>query len=288
MQFQNRLATLTSVLDDSRSDLDGALNNLSVAIVEVKRFVAGSRAADQRADPAPGQHHPDPGRQQGVAGERPAHRAERVRQRLQHLPPGHRRLRRCVRAAQLLEPDPLRLRCDRRAGERDRPGNGEAVRPVPRPRAATAERQRPHPVRGQPVPDAVGRSRRPWSSRIRPWRRTAAVPSAHRSRCLRCRPSSDPATFRRPPAGERHPDRRQVSWRPKACRPRPSPPLLPDAPVVAPPTVEPAPSLATPPAAVPAPAPAPATLPGVLLPAEGSPPPPAPDAPLPAEGTPGS
>ena len=45
VQFQNRLATLTSVLDDSRSDLDGALNNLSVAIVEVKRFVAGSRGA---------------------------------------------------------------------------------------------------------------------------------------------------------------------------------------------------------------------------------------------------
>ncbi len=102
VQFQNRLATLTSVLDDSRSDLDGAVNNLSVAIVEVKRFVAGSRAQTSRADPATGQRHPEPGRQQDVAGERPAHRAERVRQRLQHLQPGHRRLRRCVRAAQLL------------------------------------------------------------------------------------------------------------------------------------------------------------------------------------------
>ena len=134
VQFQNRLATLTSVLDDSRSDLDGALKNLSVAIVEVKRFVAGSRAADQRTGPASGQRHPDPGRQQGVAGERPAHRAERIRQRLQHLQSGHRRLRRRLRAAQLLEPDPLRLRCDRCSGEHDRPGNGEAVRAVPRPR----------------------------------------------------------------------------------------------------------------------------------------------------------
>jgi virulence factor Mce-like protein len=41
--FENRLATLSSVLNDNRSDLDGALSNLSVAIVEVQRFVAGSR-----------------------------------------------------------------------------------------------------------------------------------------------------------------------------------------------------------------------------------------------------
>jgi len=45
VQFSNRLATLSSVLDDSSSDLDGALNNLSVAIGEVKRFIAGSRSA---------------------------------------------------------------------------------------------------------------------------------------------------------------------------------------------------------------------------------------------------
>ncbi|BBY76275.1 mammalian cell entry protein [Mycolicibacterium parafortuitum] len=41
--FQNRLATLTSVINDSRSDLDSALSELSVAIGEVQRFVAGSR-----------------------------------------------------------------------------------------------------------------------------------------------------------------------------------------------------------------------------------------------------
>jgi virulence factor Mce-like protein len=41
--FENRLATLSSVLDDNRSNLDGALSNLSVAIGEVQRFVAGSR-----------------------------------------------------------------------------------------------------------------------------------------------------------------------------------------------------------------------------------------------------
>jgi phospholipid/cholesterol/gamma-HCH transport system substrate-binding protein len=43
VQFQNRLATLSSVVNDSRSDLDAALSNLSVAVGEVQRFVAGSR-----------------------------------------------------------------------------------------------------------------------------------------------------------------------------------------------------------------------------------------------------
>ncbi|MBU9765928.1 MCE family protein [Mycobacterium sp. TNTM28] len=43
VQFQNRLATLTSVVDGSRSDLDAALTNLSVAVGEVQRFVAGTR-----------------------------------------------------------------------------------------------------------------------------------------------------------------------------------------------------------------------------------------------------
>ncbi|KWX24392.1 mammalian cell entry protein [Mycolicibacterium wolinskyi] len=44
VSFQNRLATLTSVIDGSRSDLDAALRELSTAVVEVQRFVAGSRA----------------------------------------------------------------------------------------------------------------------------------------------------------------------------------------------------------------------------------------------------
>ncbi|MCV7380936.1 mammalian cell entry protein [Mycobacterium alsense] len=43
VQFQNRLATLSSVINDSRSDLDAALSNLSVAVGEVQRFVAGTR-----------------------------------------------------------------------------------------------------------------------------------------------------------------------------------------------------------------------------------------------------
>lgn len=41
--FQNRLASLTSVVNDNRTDLDAALSNLSVAMTDVQRFVAGSR-----------------------------------------------------------------------------------------------------------------------------------------------------------------------------------------------------------------------------------------------------
>ncbi|GFG51185.1 mammalian cell entry protein [Mycolicibacterium agri] len=43
VMFENRLATLSSVLNDSRSDLDAAVSNLSVAINEVERFVSGTR-----------------------------------------------------------------------------------------------------------------------------------------------------------------------------------------------------------------------------------------------------
>lgn len=43
VEFQGRLATLTSVLDGSRSDLDAALTNVSEVVDDVQRFVAGSR-----------------------------------------------------------------------------------------------------------------------------------------------------------------------------------------------------------------------------------------------------
>lgn len=43
VQFQDRLATVSSVLDGSRSELDAALTNLSSAMDDVQRFVAGSR-----------------------------------------------------------------------------------------------------------------------------------------------------------------------------------------------------------------------------------------------------
>lgn len=43
VQFQDRFATLTGVLDESRSDLDAAVTTLSEAVTEVQRFIAGSR-----------------------------------------------------------------------------------------------------------------------------------------------------------------------------------------------------------------------------------------------------
>ena len=43
VSFQDRFASLTSVLDESRSELDGALTHLSEAVGEVQRFVANSR-----------------------------------------------------------------------------------------------------------------------------------------------------------------------------------------------------------------------------------------------------
>lgn len=43
VQFQDRFATLTSVLNENRSDLDAALSDLSVAVGEVRRFIEGSR-----------------------------------------------------------------------------------------------------------------------------------------------------------------------------------------------------------------------------------------------------
>jgi phospholipid/cholesterol/gamma-HCH transport system substrate-binding protein len=43
VQFQDRFATLTSVLNESRSELDAALSNLSIAVGEVKRFISETR-----------------------------------------------------------------------------------------------------------------------------------------------------------------------------------------------------------------------------------------------------
>ncbi|OMC31202.1 mammalian cell entry protein [Mycobacterium sp. GA-1841] len=43
VQFQDRFATLTSTLDNSRSELDAALTNLSAVVGEIQRFIAGTR-----------------------------------------------------------------------------------------------------------------------------------------------------------------------------------------------------------------------------------------------------
>ncbi len=48
VQFQDRLADVTGVVDGSRADLDSAITELSVAVGKIQRFVAGSR--DQTAE----------------------------------------------------------------------------------------------------------------------------------------------------------------------------------------------------------------------------------------------
>ncbi|MCF6388682.1 MCE family protein [Mycobacterium sp. MBM] len=48
VQFQDRLADVTGVIDGSRDDLDSAITELSVAVGKVQSFVAGSR--DQTAE----------------------------------------------------------------------------------------------------------------------------------------------------------------------------------------------------------------------------------------------
>lgn len=45
VMFQGRLATLTEMLDDNRSDLDAALTDLSAAVGDIQGFVAGTRDA---------------------------------------------------------------------------------------------------------------------------------------------------------------------------------------------------------------------------------------------------
>ena len=90
VQFQNRLATLTSVLDDNRSDLDAALTNLSVAVGEVQRFVAGTRDQTGEQIAALANVTQILVDHQMALRERPAHRAERDRELLQHLLPERR------------------------------------------------------------------------------------------------------------------------------------------------------------------------------------------------------
>ena len=88
VMFQNRLASLTSVVNDSRSDLDAALSDLSVALGEVQRFVAGSRNQTSEQIRSLAERHPEPGRQPHGSRERPSYHAERDRQLREHLLPG--------------------------------------------------------------------------------------------------------------------------------------------------------------------------------------------------------
>ena len=163
VQFNDRLATLTSVVNDSRSDLDAALTNLSTAVGEVQRFIAGNPRPDQRAD-------------QRLANVTQTWSTSTWRWRnVLHVAPnafanfyniynpdtgtivggiGFTTFANSTSSGAILPlPVPgcsIGSRRERHVGR-----NGQAVRPVSRPRVAGAQLQRAADP-DQPLPDAVG------------------------------------------------------------------------------------------------------------------------------------
>ena len=273
--FENRLATLTSVINDSRSDLDGALSNLSVAIGDVQRFVAGSRNQTSEQIARLADLTQILVNNKTSAREHSPHHAERDRQLCQHLLPERRLGHRSILARKLLQPGLLLLRPDRRGREHHRTRNGETLLAIPRSRAAAVQHQQP-PVPDQPLLEACHRSgpadlHRPEAGPRgrragRPARATADGVGLHRhGRCAAApRLGQGPA----PAAG---------SVQARTTRPRLlSPALFPGAPIPGPPNIV---------SNIPA---GPTSVDNMLLP-QTAPPPADPNAPLlPAEGTPPS
>ena len=153
VQFENRLATLTSVLNDSRSDLDAALSDLSVAVGEVRRFIAGSR--DQTSEQIRSlaevtQNLAD----HRIDLENVLHIAPTAFSNFYNIynPDSGSNLGGFV-FNNLSNPAPVRLRRHRSGREHHRAGNSEAVRAVRRTRIAIAHLElQPHS--DQPVPGA--------------------------------------------------------------------------------------------------------------------------------------
>ena len=160
VQFQDRFATFSSVVDDSRSDLDAALKNLSDAVGETTRFIAGTRdkTAEQiqrLANVTQNLCRPPHG-----PGERPARRAARDRQRLQHVRPAHR----CRGGVFVFNnfSNPVWFICGMIGALENvtAPETAQAVCAVPRPGAATANfNNLPFPVNpfltSNPPPDML-------------------------------------------------------------------------------------------------------------------------------------
>lgn len=151
VDFEQRLAALMGTLDDNTGDLDAALRDLATATADAQRFVSGSREVtveqvERLTDVTRNLADNRKSLEQLLRG------AERLRQLLQRLQPRHRRQHRIDRLQQLHQPDPVHLRADRCTGERHRAGDGEAVRPVPRPGDAVAQLQLVA-VPDEPVPD---------------------------------------------------------------------------------------------------------------------------------------
>ena len=143
-------------MNDSRSDLDAALSDLSVAIGEVQRFVAGSREPDQPSRSAAWPTSPRSWSTTAWLLENILHIAPNAVANYQNI--YYPTLRR--RDAERSRSPTSRIRSISSAAligarrEHHRARNGETVRAVPRARAATAQLQQPA-VPDQPVPEAV-------------------------------------------------------------------------------------------------------------------------------------
>ena len=162
MQFENRLATLTSVVNDSRSDLDAALTDLSVAVGDVQRFVAGSRNQTVRTDSAAWRNVTQNLVDNQMALENILHVAPNALANVYNIynpTPARCRARSCSTTSRTRS----QFICgdDRRGRERHRPRDGEAVSAVPRARrcgcsTSTTCRSRSTPTWGRrPNPDKI-------------------------------------------------------------------------------------------------------------------------------------
>ena len=152
VQFQDRFATLTSVVDDSRSDLDAALRNLSDVVGETTRFIEGTR--DRTAEQIQ--------RLANVTQNLSDHRM--ALENVLHIAPHS-----IANAVNMFDPrtgaasgvfvlnnmsNPVWFICGMIGALENvtLPGDRQALRAVPRTRAAPRELQQPA-VPGQPVPD---------------------------------------------------------------------------------------------------------------------------------------
>ena len=237
--FENRLATLTSVLNDNRSDLDAALTNLSTAIGEVQRFVAGSRNETAEQIQRLGnltQVIVD----NKMAFENVLHITPNAIANFNNIYyPNGGSVTGAFSLVNFSNPVQAHLRHDRRRREHHRTRDREAVRAVSRSGVAarstsTASRSRATNTCGpQSIPTGS-------STPIRSSRQAVRGPVIRPSRRRRCRPTPARATYRRLLAGT---GRRTITG---ACtrlrsatthRPLPSPAVINNAPPLLPPHI---------------------------------------------------
>ena len=266
-------------VDDSRSDLDAALIGSVGGDRRGQRFVAGSR--EQTAEQIRSLAHVTQNLvdSRTAARERPARRAERVRQRLQHLQPATGGDTGAFALPNFS--NPVHFVCGMIGARRRTP-------PRPRPRSCATQYLGPAlrllnfnnlPVPINPYLRPVGQARESdHLHRSEAGARRRGAQAIRPSRRLRCRPtpaSGDVAAAARLRAPDRLRCRRGCTATVKFL-PIPSPALFPGAPIPGRRNIQPGADVGCRPST------------DMLLPAEPRPPPPPPGPLLPAEGTPPS